>query len=384
MVKAEAQPLFYSFFSRMMGLQWLGFICLTFSYQYLAEIAYTAVTKKNYNPYNSKLLLDMAIFLVFFISIVTNFHNIRDTIREGPGIVTWEEKAPIYCTNYVNNEMNEHMLLFIGDVLLWIRVVNFFKFNRFLGPMIGIIKRMIPEITLFFIVYIINLAFFSFIAEAAFTGLEEYNTWNKAFRTLFYASFGTFSFERIENCRLGINFGVSFLLLFLIINIGLFMKLFVSIITVMYQIYQKNQNIYQMIETLRVRPATQADKTYSVLISMPPPFNFLLFFLAPFVISSKNPQNINMTFLIIAYLPVLITVTLLFIIGEVIMWPFVYTKMVFHKLTMVWVYSKAFRVSRADKFAHFVYFAFFGPFITIGNSFIDLLFFLRHLMQFDL
>ena len=289
MVKAEAQPLFYSFFNRMMGLQWLSFICLTFSYQYLAEIAYTAVTKKNYNPYNSKLLLDITIFLVFFTSICANFHNIRDTIREGPGIVTWEEKAPIYCTNYVNNEMNEHTLLFIGDVLLWIRVVNFFKFNRFLGPMIGIIKRMIPEITLFFVIYIINLTMFSFVAEAAFIGLEEYNTWSKAFRTLFYASFGTFSFERIENCRLGIKFGVSFLLVFLIINIGLFMKLFVSIITVMYQIYQKNQNVYQMIETLRVRPATQADKTYSVLISMPPPFNILLFFLAPFVISSKNP-----------------------------------------------------------------------------------------------
>jgi hypothetical protein len=250
--------------------------------------------------------------------------------------------------------------------------------------MIGIIKRMIPEITLFFVVYIINLAMFAFVAEAAFIELDEYNTWSKAFRTLFYASFGTFCFERIELCRLGIKFGVSFLLVFLIINIGLFMKLFVSIITVMYQIYQKNQNIYQMIETLRVRPATQADKTYSVLISMPPPFNILLFFLAPFLISSKNPQNLNMTFLIIAYLPILITVTLLFAIGEVIMWPFVYVKMVFHKLTMVWVYSKAFRVSRADKFAHFVYFVFFGPFLTIANSVIDLLFFLRHLMQLDL
>ena len=107
MVKAESQPLFYSFFNGMMYLQWMSFICLSFSYQYLAEIAYTAVTKKNYNPYNSKLLLDIVIFLVFFVSICINFSNIVDTIREGPGIVTWEEKAPIYCTKYVKNSFVE-------------------------------------------------------------------------------------------------------------------------------------------------------------------------------------------------------------------------------------------------------------------------------------
>lgn len=162
------------------------------------------------------------------------------------------------------------------------------------------------------------------------------------------------------------------------------MKLFVSIVTVMYRIHQQHENTYQMIETLKVRPATQADKFYSVLISMPPPFGILLFFLAPFLISSSRPERLNMPFLIVAYLPVLVAVTSLFAIGEVLMWPFVYVKMVFHKLTMVWVYSKAFRVSRADKFGHFVYFVFFGPFITIGNSIIDLFFFLNHMMQFDL
>ena len=134
--------------------------------------------------------------------------------------------------------MDEHLLLFIGDVLLWIRVVNFVKFNKFLGSLIGIIKRMIPEIGLFFVIYLINLITFALIAEASFTEMDEYQTWPKAFRTLFYASFGTFNFERIERCRLGINYGVTYLLVFLIVNIGLFMKLFIAIITVMYEIYR--------------------------------------------------------------------------------------------------------------------------------------------------
>ena len=73
-----------------------------------------------------------------------------------------------------------------------------------------------------------------------------------------------------------------------------------------------------------------------------------------------------------------------FLIAEVVMWPFVYTKMLFHKLTMVWVYSKSYRVSRADKFANFIFYALAGPFATIGNTFVDTLFFYRHLIRYDL
>lgn len=67
-----------------------------------------------------------------------------------------------------------------------------------------------------------------------------------------------------------------------------------------------------------------------------------------------------------------------------VMWPFVYTKMLFHKLTMVWVYSKSYRVSRADKFANFIAFVMHGPFTVIGNSLVDTYFFVNHLLLIDL
>ena len=75
---------------------------------------------------------------------------------------------------------------------------------------------------------------------------------------------------------------------------------------------------------------------------------------------------------------------MLFVAGEICMYPFVYFKMLFHKLTMVWVYSKNFRVSRADKFANFILYALHGPFTLAGNSIIDTYFFVRHLLQTDL
>jgi hypothetical protein len=44
-----------------------------------------------------------------------------------------------------------------------------------------------------------------------------------------------------------------------------------------------------MLETLKVRAITQADKNYSILISCPAPLNLLLFFVAPLLLSSQNP-----------------------------------------------------------------------------------------------
>lgn len=139
-----------------------------------------------------------------------------------------------------------------------------------------------------------------------------------------------------------------------------------------------------MIETLKLRATTQADKNYSLLISVPVPFNFFLIFLAPMVLTSKNPQPVNQKFLFISYMPVLVGTTIAFVIGEVIMWPFSYIKMVFHKLTMVWVYSKSYRASRADKFIRFIFFVFAGVPITIGNTVVDTIVMIRHLIRFDL
>jgi len=139
-----------------------------------------------------------------------------------------------------------------------------------------------------------------------------------------------------------------------------------------------------MLETLKVRSITQADKNHSILISCPAPMNLILFFVGPGVMSSDNQQRLNQNLLLLAYTPVLLASTALFVLGEVAMYPFVYFKMLFHKLTMVWVYSKSFRVSRADKFANFIMYCMHGPFTLAGNSIIDTYFFVRHLLLIDL
>jgi hypothetical protein len=174
------------------------------------------------------------------------------------------------------------------------------------------------------------------------------------------------------------------MIIFLVCNVGIILNIFIAIIAVLYDSYAENRNVYQMMETLNIRPQTQADKKYSSLISLPAPLNFLHIFFAPFLISSKNPERINQCILSIGYIPVMIGTTIVFIIYNILLIPLCYVKLWWHKLIMVYVYSKSYRVSRADKFITFCFFWVFGPVTLSINTFTDVYYFLRHLWVKDI
>ena len=70
---------------------------------------------------------------------------------------------------------------------------------------------------------------------------------------------------------------------------------------------------------------------------------------------------------------------MVFIVYNIALLPLAYTKLFFHKLVMIYVYSKSYRVSRADKFITFVFFAALGPFTLFMNLVVDIWYFLKHL-----
>jgi hypothetical protein len=170
------------------------------------------------------------------------------------------------------------------------------------------------------------------------------------------------------------------MIIFLVVNIGLIMSLFISIITVLFDAFSEKSHIYQMLETLKLRPTTEADKEYSALVSLPTPLNAIHFLLAPFLLTSKKPESFNKCILFIAYFPIIFFVTAVFFVYNLAIIPFTYVKMFFHKLVMIMVYSKAFRVSRADKFMNFVVFTAFGVILLLINVFVDIYYFLIHLL----
>jgi hypothetical protein len=177
---------------------------------------------------------------------------------------------------------------------------------------------------------------------------------------------------------------MAFFVIYLIVNIGLFLSLFNSMVVKLYEEFFKNESIYHIMETLKIRPQTQADKEYSALISLPPPLTGLHFFLAPFLMSSRNPEVWNKAILWFAYLPILIVSTLVFVTYNILLLPVAYVKLFFHKLVMIFVYSKSHRVSKADKFILMVIFLPVGPVRLIANVIVDTIAFVKHCVATDL
>jgi len=64
---------------------------------------------------------------------------LRDTISEGEGVVDWDVKAKIYCMNYQGTYAEETNLLILGLVMLWIRVINFVRYNEELGKFVSVV-----------------------------------------------------------------------------------------------------------------------------------------------------------------------------------------------------------------------------------------------------
>jgi hypothetical protein len=382
----ENQPRFEEFYNSMMFLCFLSVIFLFYGFQILADIAYTSVTGKFFSPWRVKTQIDIVLFFVFLVNIfVTLSRNLRGAnLDEGPNVVDWSDKALIYCRNFRESWAEERYLITVGIFILWFRLCNFFRFNEHLGRFISIVRNILPQLFYFFLLYLVNVTIFSMIASVSFYELPGYVSFMGTFRTNFFASFGSFDFNELGKSRIGYYYGAGYLIFFVVCNIGLFSSLFIAVVTTVFQEFEPDSNIYYMIETLKVRSITQADKNYSVLISLPAPLNFLLLFIAPALLTSKEPAKVNEWALKIAYIPILATSSLIFLAVEIVMWPFVYVKMFFHKLTMVWVYSKSYRISRADKFVNFLTYFLIGPFVIVGTTFADFFHFWRHALMTDL
>lgn len=369
----------------MLVVSYLSFLPLFFGVQHLFNVIYASLLRRQIDAYSFLGLLDFVIFAVFITNIfITYAKNLWGTWMDYP-LLQSETRAMIYARNYTDTPLvSENALWVICIVIMWVRVFYFLRYNEFMGKFIGIVERLFYEVLMFFFFYIGQLVFWALAAELCFRTLPDYNTAPMAFKTLFYASLGEFSFEEIGKSEKGEYFGITFMIMFLVCNVGIIINIFIAVIAVLYDAYSERRNVFQMLETLKIRSVTQADKNYSALISLPAPLNASLILLAPFLLTSSNPRKVNEFILSLAYIPVMFGVTLVFIVYNLLLVPLCFVKLWWHKLIMVYVYSKSYRVSRADKFMTFCVFWAVGLFTLTLNSLVDIYYFIRHLWLADL
>ena len=70
---------------------------------------------------------------------------------------------------------------------------------------------------------------------------------------MFYASLGKFDFEIFQDTQYNYYWGVVFFIFFIAINVGLFMSMFVAMVTALYGAFGDRANIYHMLDVLEIR-----------------------------------------------------------------------------------------------------------------------------------
>ena len=89
-----------------------------------------------------------------------------------------------------------------------------------------------------------------------------------------------------------------------------------------------------LLETLSVREASEADEKYSAAISPPYPLSILNLLLGTWVMSVKSTR-LNRLVLHIYFIPTVICTFAVFVAWQIVILPFVYVKLVFHKFALI-------------------------------------------------
>ncbi len=180
-----------------MTVSYLSFLCLMYAMQHIANIIYASMNKRSINPYSIINIIDLAIFAIYFANIlITYARNLKGTWGEKP-VITTNQIAWVYAANYTSGHISENGLWICCIIILWVRAFYIIRFNEDIGKFVAILERLLYEVFIFFCCYIIELVFFALAADLCFRDLTDFNTVPKAFKTLFYASFGQFSFETV-------------------------------------------------------------------------------------------------------------------------------------------------------------------------------------------
>lgn len=133
-----------------------------------------------------------------------------------------------------------------------------------------------------------------------------------------------------------------------------------------------------------MREVSEADDKYSAVISAPFPICVLNLVLGSIVLAAKSPQ-LNEFVLHLYFIPVLIGSLVSFIIYQVVILPFVYVKMVFHKWALLVKAPKGMgSASFLDRAGKAVLFMLFGPIFLVANALVDIVWYLIHVYKKDL
>ena len=135
-----------------------------YALQHIADLSYAFFTGRYVTSTSMLSLIDLTIFAIYLSNIlITYSRDLLGTWADKPAL-SFDDRAWIYAMNYSGGLVNENAVWICCIIVMWVRVLYLIRFNEDMGKFLSVIERLLYDVLLFFIAYVVELVFFSLMA----------------------------------------------------------------------------------------------------------------------------------------------------------------------------------------------------------------------------
>ena len=322
---------------------------------------YTGYAKQQMYFYTIENFIDVIIFVLFLNFIILTYR----VDLEGTWFINYTdaEERDIFVDRFLNAGVDEELALILVGIFLWVRVAFTMRLLPFVGSVVMLFVYIFKYLVGYLLLFGASMVILACFATLLFKDLDKFENVDTSMLTLFENSWGSFNFEDAQGGRFGDDVGYIFMVIIAIILIIILANFLIALFATKYYEFIQNEKAIMMQEALILRPVTEANDTHSSLISGAFPLSGLNWITPPFLFLPHDPKLVNEIILHIQFLPILIVVTIGFVLYNIVILPVVYLKLIPQKFALIFKQNVAYSGNMSDRLGGFFLILIFGPII---------------------
>ena len=186
---------------------YLSMLCFSFPLKTLMTLVYASKTKTEYKL-KTEDLFDIIICSLITAWIYIHFSFWRHE-SANPEVAETPEEIFMYDIIIARENNTAHFDFLIGCIasMFWLRMILMLKLTKTFGPLIRIIEKMLKELSIFLVIWVIQLFIFTCVGFLIFGELPEYKNFADVMIMLFQSALGHWDLSIYANFSMGRHFG---------------------------------------------------------------------------------------------------------------------------------------------------------------------------------
>ena len=169
---------------------YLSMLCFSVPVKTLMTLVYASKTKTEYKL-KTEDLFDIIICSLITAWIYIHFSFWRHE-SANPEVAETPEEIFMYDIIIARENNTAHFDFLIGCIssMFWLRMILMLKLTKTFGPLIRIIEKMLKELGIFLVIWVIQLFIFTCVGFLIFGELPEYTNFSDVMIMLFQSALG--------------------------------------------------------------------------------------------------------------------------------------------------------------------------------------------------